>query len=260
MVTDPELIEQASHILLQSHGAIALTGAGISTPSGIPDFRSGETGLWKQSNPMEVASILGFRYNPQAFYSWIRPLAQLMLDAKPNPAHHALTRLEELGILKGVITQNIDMLHTRAGATTVYEVHGHVRTMTCMTCFETVVAQPYLSAFLASEEVVIPHCPSCGGVLKPDVILFGEQLPMQVLLKAEQAIRNADVMIVAGSSLEVYPVADFPKRIKSQGGKVIIVNHEPTYIDDEADTVIHGDVADILPTIVEQVIRLQHQA
>jgi NAD-dependent deacetylase len=250
---DTDLIKQASCLIKEAKHFVALTGAGISTASGIPDFRSGKLGLWSQHNPMEVASIFGFKYNPLAFYKWIRPLAQKMLAAAPNPAHLALTQLEQIGLLKAIITQNIDMLHSKAGTQTVLEVHGHVRQMTCMNCFREYEAAPFLEAFLADENSDIPRCPSCYGVLKPDVVLFGEQLPRTIFIKAEQMVHHADVLLVAGSSLEVHPVADFPRRVKLNGGKVILVNNAPTDFDKTADIVLNGDVVEVLPALVTRI-------
>lgn len=164
-----ELIQQARHI-------VAMTGAGISTLSGIPDFRSPNSGLWNSADPLEVASIHAFRRNPQLFYNWIHPVSQLFLDAKPNAAHQALVKLERSGKLKAVITQNIDDLHTKAGSQTVFELHGHLRELTCVQCYRVTAAELVLEKFVADGQV--PHCAHCGGVLKPNVILFGEQLPM----------------------------------------------------------------------------------
>lgn len=248
-----QLITLAADHLYHANYAIALTGAGLSTPSGIPDFRSDTSGLWTQADPMEVASFSGFRYNPLGFYRWIKPLVDTILSAEPNAAHYALTNLEEMGILKSIITQNIDMLHSRSGSKTLYEVHGHTRLMTCITCFEEVEAEPFMKILVAQENAEVPRCPTCGGVLKPNVILFGEQLPMPILIKAEQAVRHADVLLVAGSSLEVFPVADFPQRVKMHGGKVIIVNRDQTAFDSAADIVIHDDVAVVLPALVNAV-------
>lgn len=245
-----DLIKKAADLLYQANYSIGLTGAGISTPSGIPDFRSADSGLWSKVNPFEVASIQGFRFHPEAFYNWIRPLAHKIMETEPNSAHHAMAQMERLGFLQSIITQNIDMLHTRAGSQTVYEVHGHIREMTCISCFKIYEAKPIMEAFLKNEEAEVPHCPACNGVLKPNVILFGEQLPAQVLMKAQREIRQADLMLVAGSSLEVFPVADFPRVIKQHGGKLIIINWQKTSYDDMADVVIHSDVADVLPAVV----------
>lgn len=245
-----ELILEASRLLKISRYAIALTGAGISTPSGIPDFRSPTSGLWEKVDPFEVASLQGFRYHPEAFYDWIRPLAEKIFSTVPNPAHHALAKLEAMGILKSVITQNIDLLHTKAGSKTVYEVHGHIREATCISCFKVYPAEVVLNDFLQNKTSAIPRCPACNGVLKPNVVLFGEQLPAQVLIKAEKDARQADVVLVAGSSLEVYPVADLPRIVKQNGGKLILVNLGKTSYDRQADIVIQGDVAEVLPSIV----------
>ncbi len=246
-----ELIQEASNLLRQAQYAVALTGAGISTPSGIPDFRSPGSGLWNQVNPFEVASLQGFRYRPKAFYDWIRPLAQKIVTAQPNPAHYALAELESKGILKSVITQNIDMLHSRAGSQTVYEVHGHVREATCITCFKIFPAESIFRTLLEDENAPVPQCSDCNGVLKPNTILFGEQLPIQVLQKAERDARQADVMLVAGSSLEVVPVANLPRYVLHKGGKLILVNLGKTHYDHLADVVIHHEVAEVLPRLVK---------
>ena len=210
-------VENAANLLLNAKYAVALTGAGISTPSGIPDFRSPTSGLWEQHDPMAVASIHGFTQAPKQFYEWVRPLAQLMLDAKPNPAHFALAQLEKWGKLKSVITQNIDMLHTRAGSTTVYEVHGHMRTATCLDCKRSIDGEALLQEFLAQSDIVVPHCKHCNGLLKPDTILFGELLPRAILQAAESDAAKCDVMLVAGTALEVYPVADLPRQAVANG-------------------------------------------
>jgi NAD-dependent deacetylase len=243
-----EAIRSAADLLKQSSFVVAFTGAGISTPSGIPDFRSPHSGLWNDVDPMAVASIHGFRQNPEAFYAWIYPLVRLTINAKPNPAHEALARLEVLGNLKAVITQNIDMLHSRAGNTVVYELHGHMREATCVHCFAVYPAEPLIAQFLKDHQV--PHCPSCGSVLKPNVILFGEQLPIRQLLAAQDAARKADVLLVVGSSLEVAPASDIPVLAKKYGAQIIIVNLEPTPLDSLAQIVIRADAAEVLPQIV----------
>lgn len=243
-----DLIREAQAILRQARHVVALTGAGISTPSGIPDFRSPDSGLWSRANPLEVATIYAFRQHPQQFYDWIHPLASLTLAARPNAAHLALAQMERFGPLQAVITQNIDMLHTRAGSEMVLEVHGHMREMTCLRCFDIVPSAAILEEFLATAET--PHC-SCGGVLKPNVILFGEQLPVRTLNRAKQETRRADVMLVAGSSLEVAPAGDLPLMARANGARLIIVNLGPTHADTHADVVIHGDVVEVLPRLAE---------
>lgn len=246
-------IQQAANMLLRSNHAVALTGAGISTPSGIPDFRSPDSGLWEKHDPMAVASLIGFRHRPDLFYQWLAPLAKTLMTAQPNPAHYALAKLETLGILKSVITQNIDLLHSKAGSKTVYEVHGHVREATCISCFTVYQAEPFMKEYLESGGTKILRCPSCGGVLKPNVILFGEQLPLNVFNAAKREIQQCDMMVIAGSSLEVYPVADMPRQARAAGAKLILINLSETDYDRVADVTIHGDVADFLPRIVQAV-------
>ena len=239
--TAAELIKNASNI-------VVLTGAGISTPSGIPDFRSPGSGLWNQVNSMEVASIINFRQYPEHFYEWVRPLAVKILDAKPNPAHLALAKLEAAGKLNSIITQNIDGLHQAANNRRVLEVHGHLREMTCIRCYSIKKSGPILDEFLANGSV--PRC-ECGGVLKPNVILFGEQPPVKTLHSAKTAAAEADLMIVVGSSLEVMPVADMPQQAVNRGSKLIIINYQKTYMDSQADVVIHHNVTEVLPKIVD---------
>jgi NAD-dependent deacetylase len=242
-----ELLEAAINRLRRAKHTVALTGAGISTPSGIPDFRSPQSGLWEQHNPAEVASIYGFRHDPKGFYDWIRPLAHMILEAQPNAAHIALARMEAIGKLQSVTTQNIDMLHTRAGSRVVYELHGHLREATCIHCFRVYPARPLIDAFLESGR--IPTCPDCGHILKPNAILYGEQLPAHALIPAQRDARMCDVMLVAGSSLEVYPAADLPVIARRSGASLIFVNLSETPIDSLAEIIIHADVADALPHI-----------
>ncbi len=237
------LLKRASYV-------VALTGAGISTPSGIPDFRSPESGLWSGHDPLDVASISGFRSHPDLFYEWIRPLAKRVLESRPNAAHFALSQLESYGSLRAVVTQNIDMLHSRAGSRTVYELHGHLRTATCMSCGRPHSGRALLTEFVATAEV--PHCQYCDGVLKPDVILFGENLPWRIYNSAEQACLQADLVLVAGSSLAVAPANDLPRQALRSGAKLMIVNYTETPLDHLADVVIRGDVAEVLPSLVEQ--------
>jgi NAD-dependent deacetylase len=244
-------LKRASAILRQAKYTVALTGAGISTHSGIPDFRSPESGLWENSNPAEVASIYGFRHHPELFYEWIRPLAHTILDAVPNEAHLALAHMEAKGYLKSIITQNIDMLHARAGSQTVYEVHGHLREVTCIQCFAVYPARELMIHFLDTGS--IPRCVSCGGALKPNVILFGEQLPAQALSAARREARRCDAMLVVGSSLEVYPAADLPVIARQVGAALIIVNLGTTALDPLADVVIQGDAVDVLPQLAAAV-------
>lgn len=238
-------VKRAAALLRECRYAVALTGAGSSTPSGIPDFRTPGLGLWERSDPMEVASIYAFRRNPQAFYDWMRPMVKTLMAAEPNAGHRALAEMEEGGWLKAIITQNIDDLHQRAGSHEVLEIHGHVREATCIRCYQVLPAKELLKDFLDSGEVA--HCPACGGVMKPNVVLFGEQLPILVVNAAMAHIRQADLMLVAGSSLEVMPASHLPVLVHEQGGRLIVVNLAPTYIDSVADVVIHADVVETLP-------------
>jgi NAD-dependent deacetylase len=246
-----EGIEQAAKILKRANYATALTGAGISTPSGIPDFRSRGSGLWDLVDPLEVATIFAFRQRPQAFYDWIRPLVRLAAKAEPNRAHFALAELEEMGVLREVITQNVDGLQQRARSKKVIEVHGHLRQATCIRCYVTVPAESLIQAFLQTGD--IPRCGECNGVMKPNVILVGEQLPAGALIAAQQAARKSDVMIVAGSSLEAAPAGDIPVLTKQHRGKLVFINLGPTHLDEMADVMIRADVVDALPRLVEAV-------
>ncbi len=248
---DTLIREAATYIRHARHGVV-LTGAGVSTPSGIPDFRSTGSGLWDKYDPFEVASLNAFRYHPERFFEWVRPLIQDILKAEPNPAHHALAQLEREGFFKTIITQNIDGLHQRAGSEHVIEVHGSLETATCTQCFRTYPTSSFLDDFIHTGEM--PRCPECGGILKPDVVLFGEQLPWKAWSAAEKAARECDLMFVAGSSLEVTPVANLPLIAAQSGAALIIVNHTPTYIDIRADVVLRGDVADIIPRIAQAVL------
>lgn len=242
-------LQRAADLLRRAEHAVALTGAGSSTPSGIPDFRSPGSGLWEKADPMEVASIFALRRDPQAFYRWMQPLVEVMRNAQPNAGHYALARLEAAGRLKAIITQNIDGLHQRAGSQNVLEVHGHVRSATCLSCFRQGPIDDVTDVVARGQ---VPRCTACGGVLKPDVILFGEQLPSATLIAAMQHARRADLMLVVGSSLLVLPVAQMPAVTRSHGGEVIVINQQPTYADEFAAAVFHDDLADILPQLTER--------
>ncbi len=244
-------IEFIADLFRQSKHAVVLTGAGLSTPSGIPDFRSAETGLWSRDEPLEVASLNTFRTAPEKFFAWFRPLAKQIFYAQPNSAHRALFELQEMGIVESIVTQNIDALHQKAGSKNVIEMHGTMRTLTCTQCYYQADAEPYINAFVEKNQ--IPHCPKCGAILKPDVILFGEQLPQAAWFNAQRAARQCDLMLVAGSSLEVLPVAGLPMQALDRGAHLVIVNNTPTYLNVRADAVILEDVAEIIPAITESV-------
>jgi len=201
---------------------------------------------------MLVASIFAFRLRPKRFFDWFRPLGRTLLEAEPNPAHIALARLEEAGFLKAVITQNIDNLHQKAGSKRVLELHGHLREAQCMKCRRIVPTEGLWEKYLNSDEV--PRC-ECGGILKPRVVLFGEPLPKGVFLEALGEVQRCDVMLIAGSSLEVYPAAELPTLAYQKGARLIVVNLQSTYADAVADVVIHDDVAKVLPAIADMCLK-----
>jgi NAD-dependent deacetylase len=247
-----QTFQLAVDLIKKAHRTVVLTGAGVSTPSGIPDFRSPGTGLWTRFLPMEVASLTAFRHDPEQFYKWLHPLAIQMFAAQPNPAHYALAKLQEAGKISTIITQNIDGLHTRAGAKDVLEVHGTLNTLTCISCFRQISSQDILVDYI--EHCLIPHCWNCGGTLKPDVILYEEQLPIKTWLKAEETSTNCDLFIVAGTSLEVMPSAKLPFLAMDHGARLIIVNNAETFMDVRADVILRADVAEILPQISNEVL------
>jgi NAD-dependent deacetylase len=253
--TSPEIIqsiELAANLIKESHCTVALTGAGISTHSGIPDFRSPGTGLWTIVQPMEVASLSAFRHDPEQFYKWFQPLAILMFTAKPNLAHLALAQLQIAGYVSTIITQNIDGLHTRAGAENVLEVHGTLDTLSCTNCYRQISASVIMEEYI--NNCSIPHCQVCGSVLKPDIILYEEQLPIKTWIRAEEASRNCELMLVVGTSLEVMPSAKLPIQAMDHGARLIILNNACTYMDVRADVVIRADVTEILPQILNEVL------
>lgn len=245
-----EKVEQAVELVKNAENIVAFTGAGISTASGIPDFRSPSSGLWKQHDPMIVASLMGFRQNPQAFFDWVSPLLDTIQSAQPTKAHTALATLEKHGKLKAIITQNIDNLHQVAGNKTVYEIHGHIRTATCTHCFKKYDAAPLIEQLRNQQTLPYCNCQSRGSVIKPDVILFGEQLPKETVQEALKTLAKANLLIVVGSSLRVEPASYLPFTAINHGAKVIIINYEPTPVDHVANVVINDDVEKILPQIV----------
>jgi NAD-dependent deacetylase len=235
------------------HGAriVAFTGAGFSTASGIPDFRSAEGGLWSKIDPMEVASLSAFRFTPERFYDWARPLAARLSAAEPNPAHFALHALERTGREVTVITQNIDNLHQKAGSSRVIEIHGSFRTLICTGCRRRFDTETEIEPRLL--EMRIPLCPHCRSILKPGATLFGEDLPRDSWQAAAAACRECDVMIVAGTALEVYPAAELPEIAVRNRAAVISVNISPTPLEPRASVAVRGRVEHVLPTIAAEV-------
>jgi NAD-dependent deacetylase len=242
----------AAELIRKSKHTVVLTGAGISTPSGIPDFRSEGTGLWSYDEPLEVASLSTFRYHPERFFEWIRPLVSRIIKAQPNPAHLAIAHMEQAGFVEAIITQNIDNLHQKAGSNQVYETHGSLLSLSCTQCFLKTSSDPFIQNLVDKGQ--IPVCPNCGSVLKPNVILFGEQMPFNAWQAAQQAARSCDLMLVAGSSLEVLPVAGLPMQALDRGAHLVIINQTPTYLGVRADVLILEDVARVMPVIAEYVL------
>jgi len=243
------LLAKAAALINDSSYLVVFTGAGISTPSGIPDFRSPDSGLWEKYDPFEVASIWAFRHQPEVFFDWIRSISVQADNAKPNHAHLALANLEKRGIVKSVITQNIDSLHQMAGSNKVFELHGSARTATCPHCGKK-HPQEYFRHMIM-EEQGIPHCDSCGKMIKPDVVLFGEDLPHDAWDGAYQECLQADLVFVVGSSLEVYPANSLPETALRNGAKLIINNLSPTHLDQRADVLLKMDVTEGIGALPE---------
>jgi len=224
---------------------VVLTGAGVSTESGIPDFRS-PTGLWAQFDPLEYGSIEAFRRDPVRVWSFYKPRVAMLTGAEPNPAHLALAELERLGFVEAVVTQNIDLLHARAGSREVVEVHGSIRTATCPGCG---ASQPLERVLQLLEQAEAPACPDCGAILKPDVVFFGELLPVAAIERASELAREARLLLVVGSALEVYPVAGLPQETLGSGGELAIVNRGPTPYDAQASLRLEGSAGEVLAEV-----------
>jgi NAD-dependent deacetylase len=240
--------QRLADLLAGAQRAVALTGAGISVPSGIPDFRSPGTGLWENVDPMEVAHVDAFRADPDRFWRFYGERFASLHDKQPNPAHQALAELERRGLLRGVITQNVDRLHRRAGSRRLVEIHGSIEWSVCPSCSTRVSLDEVLELIGGGERA--PACPACGSALKPDVVLFGELLPADAMSEAWALAEEADLMLCVGSSLEVYPVASLPGLTLEGGGRLAIVTRSTTAYDGEATVKLAGDVADELQAVV----------
>ena len=240
-------VERLAGLVREAGSTVALTGAGISVPSGIPDFRSPGTGLWEKVDPMEVAHIDVFRREPERFWRFYGDRFASLRDRQPNGAHRALVELEERGLLDGVITQNIDMLHSRAGTRELVEVHGSVAESRCLDCG---ARYPLEEARARLErDGGVPEC-DCGRSLKPDVVLFGELLPEAAMERATTLAAGADLLLCVGSSLEVYPVAGLPGLTLRAGGRIALVTQGPTPYDADAAVKLDGDVEHELQALV----------
>jgi NAD-dependent deacetylase len=239
--------EQLAELIRRAQPCVVLTGAGVSTESGIPDFRS-PTGIWAQFDPFEYGSIAAFRADPEKVWRFYAPRFSMLTSAEPNPAHRALAELEHRGLVRAVVTQNIDLLHDRAGSRAVIEIHGSIRTSSCPRCGASYPLEQVLPQI---ENEGVPRCESCGGVLKPDVVFFGELLPEAPMNRASELARDARLLLVVGSSLEVYPAAGLPQETLDAGGRLAIVNRGPTPYDTRADIRIDAAAGEVLREVVE---------
>ena len=244
--------EDLSALLRERQPCVVLTGAGVSTESGIPDFRSA-TGIWAQYDPMEYASIDAFRRDPEKVWDFYSKRLAVLGEAQPNAAHFALAELERLGYVRAVITQNIDMLHVRAGSREVVEVHGSIRTCSCPGCGS--VYELDAARRRVEEGAGVPRCGACGTIVKPDVVMFGELLPEAAIDRAFSLAREARLLLVVGSALEVYPVAGLPLETLEAGGALAIVNKGPTALDRKASLVVDGSAGEILSAIAAELRR-----
>lgn len=234
--------------LFKQGGVVALTGAGVSTESGIPDFRTPDTGLWENYDPDQVSSLMGFNANPDRFYEFWFGKFKTLASATPNITHETLALLESKYLVDGIITQNIDGLHQKGGSKMVVEAHGSFLETTCMDCGHK---EPMTSLQVRYSGLKAPACISCGHhLVKPDVVLFGEELPSGAIWHAECLMENCLTVVAIGTSLEVWPVAGLPALAKQQGAKFVIINREPLPSHDcEADLVVNGELCDIMEAI-----------
>jgi NAD-dependent deacetylase len=239
---------QLATLLKDAQPCVVLTGAGISTESGIPDFRS-PSGIWARYDPMEYATIAAFRRDPVQVWEFYALRFAALTSAEPNAGHLALAELQRRGLVDAVVTQNIDGLHTRAGSGDVVEVHGSIRTAVCLDCGERV---PLDDVVRLLEQAPAPPCPSCGAIVKPDVVLFGELLPEGKIDRAFELAHGAALLLVIGSSLEVWPIATLPQETVAAGGRVAIVNRGPTSFDDLADVRIDAGAGEVLSAVLER--------
>lgn len=228
--------ERLAELIRANQPCVVLTGAGVSTESGIPDFRS-PTGIWKRYDPMEYATIDAFHRDPVKVWEFYARRFEMLREARPNAAHEALAELERRGYVEAMVTQNVDRLHELAGSQDVVEVHGSIRTSSCLACGRRATLDEVLRLL---EAAAAPACERCGATLKPDVVMFGELLPVAAIERATELARSARLLLVVGSSLGVFPVAGLPEETLAAGGSLAIVNREPTPFDDEAALVVHA--------------------
>jgi len=238
-------LNQAADIIIKGRFNIALTGAGISVESGIPDFRS-KGGLWTKYDPAEYATISAFKEDPEKVWKMIKEMDELLIKAKPNKAHIGLAELERMGYLHGIITQNVDNLHQEAGSTNVIEYHGTSKTLTCLWCGRGYQKEE-------KEGEYPPKC-ECGKILKPDIVFFGEPIPQEAMARSFQMASKADVLLIIGTSAVVSPANTIPSIAKQNGAKVIEVNKERTWLTDSiTDVFLHGSAGEIIDELVSKV-------
>ena len=230
-----------AELIRSEQPCVALTGAGVSTESGIPDFRS-PTGIWAQFDPLEYASIEAFHRDPERVWEFYARRLDVLADAAPNPAHVALAELESRGLVQAVITQNVDRLHAAAGSRDVIEVHGSIAAAVCLACGRR---EEHVRELLP-----LPRCADCGAVLKPGVVMFGELLPVEAIDRATALAQGAELLLVVGTSLEVWPVAGLPEETLAHGGRLAIVNRDPTPYDARAALVVHESAGETLAACV----------
>jgi NAD-dependent deacetylase len=246
--TSTDQATRLAEMLREAQSALVLTGAGVSVPSGIPDFRTPGKGIWEKVNPMEVAHIDAFRREPDRFWQFYGQRFASLVDKEPNPAHHAIAELERRGLIRGVVTQNVDRLHRRAGSRNVIEVHGSIAWSVCLECGGRVSLERVLEVL--AEHPGAPECTACISPLKPDVVLFGEMLPEDAISDAYALAAEADLIVCVGSSLEVFPVASLPGVTRDGGGRIALVTQGPTPYDGDAAVKLDGDVVEELAAVM----------
>ncbi len=240
-------IKRAAQVIKKSQHLIALTGAGISVESGIPDFRSAG-GLWEKYDPMVYANIESFRRRPEMVWEMIFEMVDMTKSARPNPAHIALAELEKIGVLKAVITQNIDNLHQSAGSVNVIEFHGNAHNLECLKCGAEYSVDEY------PADGNVPRCRECREILKPSVVFFGEMIPQNALMESQMLASSADAILVIGTSAVVYPASSIPYVAKQNRAAVIEMNVEHTGLTGAiTDVFIEGRVGETLPKLVAEV-------
>jgi NAD-dependent deacetylase len=246
MSSEADTISQVAEWLAAAKSTVVLTGAGISTESGIPDFRS-PGGVWSKYRTVFFDEFLASADGRFEYWRQKCEMHREFADAQPNAGHKVLAGWEAAGLVRGVITQNIDGLHQLAGSSRVLELHGTARQAACLDCAARYDIEPLVATFL--ENPCVPDCPSCGGRLKHATISFGQMLPHDVLMEATRWSRDADLMLAIGSSLVVTPAADLPRVAKERGARLVIVNRDPTPLDPIADTVLRGTISDVLSAV-----------